>query len=79
MPLVLYLPPHHGAASPSLTRRLRVAALAWLASVCLDTRILRDEARLAEMDERFLADVGLTRRKVARGALRQWRDDRTNP
>ena len=79
MPLVLHLPPGHGIASPPLTRRLRAAALAWLADVCLNARVLRDEARLAETDERFLSDVGLTRQDVARGALRQWRDDQTNP
>jgi len=61
MPLVLHLPPGLAAARPTPARRLLTTASAWLAQLRLDVRALRDEARLAEMDARLLADVGLTR------------------
>ena len=73
MPLVLHLPAHYDTA-PSLTRRLRLAMAAWSSGVRLGTCVLRDEAHLREMDSRLLADVGLTREDVARGALRSGRD-----
>ena len=69
MPLVLHLPVHHDTAPP-LTRLLRVAVAAWSSGVRLGARVFRDEAHLREMDPRLLADVGLTREEVARGALR---------
>ena len=69
MPLVLHLPAH-GDTAPSLTRRLRAAVAAWSSGVRFGIRVLRDEAHLREMDLRLLADVGLTREDVARGALR---------
>ena len=72
MPLVLHLPTH-GDTAPPLTRRLRAVVAAWSSGVRLGTRIFRDEAHLREMDPRLLADVGLTREDVARGALRpEW-------
>ena len=73
MPIVLHLPAHHDAA-PLLTRRLRVALAAWSSGMRLGARAFRDEAHLREMDPRLLADVGLTREDVARGALRPGRD-----
>lgn len=69
MPLVLHLPAHLGPAPP-LTRRLLATVAIWSSGVRLDARVLRDEARLRETDARLLADVGLTREDVARGALR---------
>ena len=69
MPLVLHLPAHLHAAPP-LTHRLHVAVAAWLAGVRLAACVLRDEAHLIEMDPRLLADVGLAREDVVRGAIR---------
>ena len=72
MPLVLYLPSGLAAARrPPPARRLRAAASAWVAQLRLDVRALSDEAHLAKVDARLLADVGLTREEVARGGLRQ--------
>jgi len=68
MPLILHLPAHLHTAPP-LTRRLRLAVAAWSTGVSLGVRVLRDERHLLEMDPRLLADVGLTREDVARGAL----------
>ncbi len=73
MPLVLHLPAH-GDTAPPLTHRLRVAVAAWSSGVRLGARVLRDEAHLREMDARLLADVGLMRGDVARGALRPGQD-----
>jgi len=73
MPLVLHLPTRHDAAPP-LMHRLRVAATVWFSGVRLGTRVLQDEGHLREMEPRLLADVGLTREDVARGALRPGRD-----
>lgn len=73
MPLVLHLPAHRHTAHP-LTRRLRAAVAAWCLGVRLGARVVRDEAHLREMDPRLLADVGLTREDVARGALRPGRN-----
>lgn len=70
MPLVLHLPARLDAAPP-LTQRLHAAVGAWFGSVRLGARILRDEGYLREADPRLLADVGLTREGLARGALRQ--------
>ena len=73
MPLVLHLPPGLAAGRQTPARRLQAAVSAWIAQLRLDACALRDEVRLAEMDARLLADVGLTREDVARGALRQLR------
>ena len=52
-------------------RRSRTALAAWLSGVLLGIRTIRDERLLREAEPRLLADVGLTRGDVARGALRR--------
>lgn len=61
---------------PCLTDALLRRVAAWNATVLAETRVREDERRLREADPRLLADVGLTREDVARGALRPRRDDR---
>lgn len=59
---------------PSLTHGLLRRAALWHLMVLAETRARLDERRLREADPRLLADVGLTREDVARGALRPRRD-----
>lgn len=67
MPLVLHVParPHAGL---SLTRFLAALPGARWRDVEHDARALADRRRLLGMDERLLADMGLTRGDVRRGA-----------
>lgn len=72
MPLVVHLPPGFKAAQHGRRPRgLWAITRAWFADLRLAGRVLRDEARLSEMDARLLADAGLTREDVVRGVLRQ--------
>jgi uncharacterized protein YjiS (DUF1127 family) len=62
---------------PSLTDALLRRVAVWHVAVLAETRVREDERRLREANPRLLADVGLMREDVARGALRPRQADWT--